>query len=211
LETLVEEEIYEPLGMHDTQYIPEKKFWDEIVPTEYDIYYRKRQIQGEVHDENSALLGGVAGHAGLFSTAEDMGRYAQMLLSNGYYDGVKFLKQSTIDRFTAEQNITESSTRAIGWDTVSDSLSLFGDYFSDEAFCHTGYTGTSMIIDPEYNTIVILLTNRVYPTRQNYKIGDFRPKFHNLVMETLLTPEQLAKGAEKRAIREKHEAMEEES
>ncbi|MBD3274630.1 MAG: serine hydrolase [Candidatus Marinimicrobia bacterium] len=211
LETLVEDEIYEPLGMHDTRYIPEKKFWDEIVPTEYDIYYRKRQIQGEVHDENSALLGGVAGHAGLFSTAEDMGRYAQMLLSNGYYDGVKFLKQSTIDRFTAEQNITESSTRAIGWDTVSDSLSLFGDYFSDEAFCHTGYTGTSMIIDPEYNTIVILLTNRVYPTRRNYKIGDFRPKFHNLVMETLLTPEQLAKGAEKRAIREKHEAMEEES
>ncbi len=191
LDQLVQERIYTPLSMEETQYVPARRVWENIVPTEYDRNYRNKQIRGQVHDENAAVLGGVAGHAGLFSTIDDMGRYAQMYLSNGYYDGKKHYKTSTIEKFTTRQNIVEGSTRALGWDTPSDSGSLFGDYFSPQAFCHTGYTGTSIVIDPEYDVIVILLTNRVYPTRNNWKISEFRPRFHNTVMEALFTRDRL--------------------
>jgi len=201
LDRLVQDRIYTPLGMEETRYVPARRIWEEIAPTEYDRNYRNEQIQGEVHDENAAVLGGVAGHAGLFSTIDDMGRYAQMYLSNGYYDGKKYYKSSTIEKFTARQNIVEGSTRALGWDTVSDSGSLFGEYFSPQAFCHTGYTGTSIVIDPEYDVIVILLTNRVYPTRNNWKISEFRPKFHNTVMEALFSRDRLELDRTIRSLR----------
>ncbi|MBS1271975.1 MAG: Beta-hexosaminidase [Candidatus Marinimicrobia bacterium] len=191
LDKLVEKRIYRPLGMTHIQYLPDEALRGQIAPTEFDKAYRHKQIQGEVHDENAAFLGGVAGHAGLFSTVDDLGRYAQMYLSNGYYDGRKHFKSTTIDTFTARQNIVEGSTRALGWDTPSDHGSLYGDYVSSEAFGHTGFTGTSILIDPKYDAIVILLTNRVYPTRQNHKIGDFRPKFHNAAMKVLLSEEEL--------------------
>lgn len=188
---LVQLELYDPLGMDQTQYRPPERIWSQIAPTEFDRAYRDRQIQGEVHDENAAFMGGVAGHAGLFSTLDDMGRYAQMLLRNGYYDQMKHLRSSTIDRFTSRQNIVEGSTRALGWDTPRRKGSLYGKYFSEEAFGHTGYTGTSMIIDPKYDIIVILLTNRVYPSREQQKIYQFRPRFHNAVMEALLSEKEL--------------------
>jgi len=191
LDQLVEQKIYRPLGMTHTQYLPPEELRRQIAPTEFDKVYRNKQIQGEVHDENAAFLGGVAGHAGLFSTVDDLGRYAQMYLSNGYYDGQKHFNSTTIDTFTTRQNSAEGSTRALGWDTPSRQGSLYGEYASTEAFGHTGYTGTSILVDPKYDAIVILLTNRVYPTRENYKIGDFRPKFHNAVMKALLTDEEL--------------------
>jgi len=192
---LVQDMIYKPLGMHNTEYKPAREIWSQIAPTEFDRAYRHKQIQGEVHDENAAFLGGVAGHAGLFSTVGDLGRYAQMYLSNGYYDGKKFLHESTIKRFTTRQNLVGGSTRAIGWDTPSR-RSWSGEYMSPETFLHTGYTGTSIVVDPKWDVIIILFTNRVYPTRQNLKILRFRPKFHNAVMEALLTPEELEQAKE---------------
>jgi len=200
LNQMARERFFEPLGMKNTEYVPVKQIRDEIAPTEFDRNYRHHQIQGEVHDENSALLGGVAGHAGLFSTVDDMGRYAQMLVDHGYYNGKKYLHSNTIERFTSRQHIVEGSTRALGWDTPSDSGSLFGDYFSTRAFCHTGYTGTSIVVDPAYRVIVILLTNRVYPTRNNWKISEFRPKFHNAVMEALFSREKLELDRKRRAL-----------
>ncbi|MCF7805583.1 MAG: serine hydrolase [Candidatus Marinimicrobia bacterium] len=191
LDELASRQIFRPLGMENTEFEPNRNIWDMIAPTEYDSTYRERMIQGEVHDRNTAFLGGVAGHAGLFSTIDDLGRYAQMLLSNGYYNGRKYFSSATIDTFTARQNIVHGSSRALGWDTPSRHGSLFGDYFSPKAYCHLGFTGTSIIVDPEYDIIVILLTNRVFPTRENRKIGDFRPKFHNAVMKALLSEQEL--------------------
>jgi len=191
LDTLSQKHLFTPLGMMTTQFNPPEEMHHRIPPTEYDDSYRGRQLQGEVHDENAAFLGGVAGHAGLFSTVDDLGRYAQMLLSNGYYDGRKYIQRSTIQKFTSRAGLVKGSTRALGWDTPSHKGSLYGDYFSPEAFGHTGFTGTSIIIDPEYDIIVILLTNRVYAGRENQRIREFRPKFHNAAMEALLTPEEL--------------------
>ena len=193
LDQLAESKIFNPLGMSHTRYLPGKELSGQIAPTEFDQAYRHKQIHGEVHDENAAFLGGVAGHAGLFSTVDDMGRYAQMYLSNGYYDGRKHFKTTTLDTFTTRQNVVDGSTRALGWDTPSRTGSRYGDYVSPQAFGHTGYTGTSILIDPEYDIIIVLLTNRVYPTRQQHGIYDFRPKFHNAVMKALLTEEEIQK------------------
>ncbi len=193
---LVKEMIYQPLGMKDTQYNPPSELKHRIAPTEFDRAYRHRQIWGVVHDENAAYLGGVAGHAGLFSTVGDLGRYGEMYLSNGYYNGEKFLHESTIKLFTKRQNLVGGSTRAIGWDTPSRNHSWSGDYMSPEAFLHTGFTGTSIVIDPKWDVVIVLLTNRVYPTRRNLKILRFRPKFHNAVMKALLTPEELKEAKE---------------
>jgi len=190
LNILAKNRLYEPLGMNHTTYLPPVSWKPDIVPTVYDGDIRGRLLQGDVHDPNAAFLGGVSGHAGLFSTIDDLGRYAQMLLSNGYYDGKKYFRQSTIRLFTTRK----MKTRALGWDTADSTGGWYGKYLSPRAFVHTGYTGTSIVIDPEYNIIIILLTNRVYPNGGSggSSIFDFRPKFHNVVMEDLLTPEELS-------------------
>ncbi len=185
LDDLAARYFYRPLGMDNTMFNPDSSLLSRIAPTEYDSAWRNRLVRGEVHDENAAFLGGVAGHAGLFSTTGDLGRYAQMLLSNGYFNGRKYFEVGTINEFTTPQHIDPKSTRALGWDTPSGQNSLYGSMTSDEAFGHTGFTGTSMLIDPETRTIIILLTNRVYPTRKNNKIRQFRPKFHDAVMKAL--------------------------
>jgi len=190
LNELAQEIVYKPLGMENTMFTPPAEIHDRIPPTEFDKALRNELVHGEVHDENAAFFGGVSGHAGLFSTVDDLGRYAQMLLSNGYLNGKKLFDQSTIELFTNRQNITKGSSRAIGWDTPSEVGSTYGDYFSDQAFGHTGYTGTSMIIDPKYDIVVILLSNRVYDTRERRNLYKYRPKIHNAIMEELLTAEQ---------------------
>ena len=190
LDELAEKIIYEPLDMDNTMFTPPAELHDRIPPTEFDKALRNELVHGEVHDENAAFFGGVSGHAGLFSTVDNLGRYAQMLLSNGYLNGKKYYSQSTIELFTERQNMTEASTRALGWDTPSENRSTYGNYFSDEAFGHTGYTGTSMIIDPKHDIIVILLSNRVYDTRERRNLYKYRPQIHDAIMEALLTPEQ---------------------
>ncbi|HQT91647.1 MAG TPA: serine hydrolase, partial [Candidatus Kryptobacter bacterium] len=162
---------------------PPSYLWETCAATEYDSA-AGCLLQGIVHDENARSLGGVAGHAGLFSTSEDLAVYAQMLLNGGVYDGRRYLKSSTISLFTRKQS--DLSTRALGWDTKSPEHSSAGKYFSSTSFGHLGFTGTSIWIDPVRKLFVILLTNRVCPTRNNQKDSIVRPIVHDAVIEALL-------------------------
>lgn len=177
------DEIFAPLGMKSTFYNPPASLKDRIAPTEIDNYWRMRSLQGEVHDEAASLLNGVAGHAGLFSTAKDLSILLQMLLQKGFYQGRVFIKKETVGLFT--KRYSDLSDRGIGWGIKTDNSSSAGSLFSPGSYGHTGYTGTSVWTDPFKNTIVILLTNRVYPTRDNSKLGGFRPKLHNEVFRIL--------------------------
>lgn len=164
LDRFVEEKFFGPLGMASTMYNPDSaKFFARIAPTEIDTA-RGGLIHGKVHDENAHAMGGVSGHAGLFSSARDLTIFCQMLLNGGEYNGLRLLKPETIARWTAPQSRT--SSRALGWDTPSKNSSA-GNYFSARSFGHTGFTGTSIWMDPDRDLFVILLTNRVNPTRNN--------------------------------------------
>jgi len=183
LDTFANGHIFKPLGMAETLFNPSKTLRSRIAPTENDTEFRKRLIQGEVHDENSWAMGGVAGHAGLFSTAADMAAFAQMLLNGGIYAHRRLLTRSIIQEFTARVAMGDSA-RATGWDAPTENSSA-GRYFSPHSFGHTGFTGTSIWIDPDRGLFVILLTNRVNPTRANEKIRQVRPALHDAVLEGL--------------------------
>ncbi len=166
LDRFVAERIFTPLGMASTMFAPDSAaYWTRIAPTEIDSA-RGGLVRGKVHDENAWAIGGVAGHAGLFSSARDLTVFAQTLLNGGEYNGVRILKPATLARWTAPQSRT--SSRALGWDTPSTNSSS-GNHFSPRSFGHTGFTGTSMWIDPERGLFVILLTNRVNPKRDNQR------------------------------------------
>ena len=166
LDRFVAEKVFSPLGMTSTMFNPDSaQFFSRIAPTEIDTA-RGGLVHGKVHDENAWAMGGVSGHAGLFSTARDLSIFAQMLLNGGEYNGVRIVKPATVARWTAPQSRT--SRGALGWDTPSKGSSA-GRFFSPRSFGHTGFTGTSIWIDPERGLFVILLTNRVDPTRNNNK------------------------------------------
>ncbi len=175
-------EIFAPLGMTQTLWNPPGEWLGRIPPTEQDPW-RGRMVHGEVHDENAAAMGGVSSHAGLFSTAGDLAVFAQMMLNGGTYDHVRVLQRATIRRWTRRQNEPEGSSRAIGWDTAHPSQSW--TMFSEVAYGHTGFTGTSVWIDPERELFVILLTNRVHPTRENTQIREARIAFHGAVVKAV--------------------------
>lgn len=183
LEDLAKEEVLDPLGMNDAMYRPSASLRSRIAPTEIDPW-RGRLVHGEVHDENAFGLGGVAPHAGLFSTARSLGAFAQMMLNGGAYGGRRLLKPETIALFTRRANLVPGSSRALGWDTPSEPSSA-GALFSASSYGHTGFTGTSLWIDPERELFAILLTNRVHPTRDNPKITELRPAFHDAVIEAM--------------------------
>ena len=183
LDVFCKDEIFIPLKMESTFYNPDDSLKKLCAPTEIDNYWRMKTLQGEVHDETSAMLNGVAGHAGLFSTADDLAKLMSVLLNKGKVNQKIFIQQSTIELFT--KRVSEESTRAIGWDTKSDSGSSAGKYFSKNSFGHTGYTGTSIWADPDRNLFVVFLTNRVYPTRENTKIQKVRPQLHNAVIKSI--------------------------
>lgn len=176
------ENIFSPLGMRNTFYNPPKEALGRIAPTEVDNHFRKRLLVGEVHDETAFMLNGVAGHAGLFSTASDLAKILHTLLQNGFYQGKQIIKPETVQLFTSKQS--KISSRGIGWDT-KDEKSSAGSLFSMRSFGHTGYTGTSVWTDPERNLFAILLTNRVHPTRENVKILRVRPKFYDAVIRAI--------------------------
>jgi CubicO group peptidase (beta-lactamase class C family) len=187
LDTLLETRVFRPLGMQDTRFLPPAELTPRIAPTENDPW-RGRVLRGEVHDENAAAMGGVSGHAGLFSTAADLVKFAQMLLRNGRTEaqthgrtGGRLVDSATIAMFTRVQNPSFSS-RALGWDTPSPGSSG-GTKLSPHAFGHTGFTGTSIWIDPDQNLFVILLTNRVHPSRANELIREVRPRVADLAVE----------------------------
>ncbi len=180
LDRFCQREVMGPLGMAQTTFNPAAALRPEIPPTADDRAFRHRIIQGEVQDENASVLGGVAGHAGLFSTAHDIATFAQALLQGGS----PILRQETISLFTERQSAPEGTSRALGWDTPS-APSQSGRFLSAHAFGHLGYTGASLWIDPERELSVTLLTNRTWPDCANQAIKQVRPKFHDAVVEVL--------------------------
>lgn len=183
LDVFAKREIFTTLGMDRSMFNPPRKLREDIAPTEMDSGYRKRLVWGEVHDENAWAMGGVAGNAGLFSSAADIAAFSQMLLNGGSYGHERLLTRATIQQFTARQTIGDSA-RTLGWD-VPGEASASGRYFSSRSFGHLGFTGTSVWIDPERKLFVILLTNRVNPTRANDKIKQVRPALHDAIFEGL--------------------------
>jgi CubicO group peptidase (beta-lactamase class C family) len=183
LDRLARERIFEPLEMNNTMFNPPKSLESRIAPTENDTTFRKRLLRGEVHDENAFAMGGVAGHAGMFATAADLATFCQTILNGGMYAHRRLMTRATIAQFTAPQTITDN-TRTLGW-MVPTPGSSSGHYFSARSFGHTGFTGSSLWIDPDRQLFVVLLTNRVYPTRANDKITAVRPALHDAVVEAL--------------------------
>jgi len=189
LDTFLQDSVFRPLGMMDTHYNPDPSLKPRIAAEEVDTVWRHKLVWGEVHDENADAMGGVAGHAGLFSTAVDLSVFADMMLNHGTSPAcvpgrvpgepcpvarphdIHLLDPAVLANFTRRQNA--ESSRALGWDTPSGQSSA-GDYLSAESFGHTGFTGTSIWMDPKLDMWVILLTNRVHPTRANEKIFPLR-------------------------------------
>ena len=183
LDDLANTFIFSPLGMTNSMYKPPKKLWPTIAPTEIDNHYRHRLIEGEVHDENAYAIGGVSGHAGVFSTAPDLAALCQMLLNGGVYAHQRILRRATETQFTTPQQLS-GGTRTLGW-AVPTAEGLAGHYFSGHSFGHTGFTGTSIWVDPDRQLFVVFLTNRVHPTRENQKIQQVRRDLHDAVMQAL--------------------------
>jgi CubicO group peptidase (beta-lactamase class C family) len=194
LDVYLDSAVFRPLGMTNTRFLPPLEWRDRIAPTE-----RSQDgtiIRGTVHDENAWKLGGVSGHAGLFSNAPDLARFAAWILAarraaaspgTSRPPGMPQVPGSIVQQFTRRQNLVAGSSRALGWDTPSERSSA-GTRFSASSFGHTGFTGTSIWLDPERNLYVILLTNRVHPTRENTRIFRVRPRVAELAVDALLRP-----------------------
>jgi CubicO group peptidase (beta-lactamase class C family) len=180
LDRFCQREVFGPLGMARTGYCPPAAWRPLIPPTVADQTLRHRVVQGEVHDENASVMGGVAGHAGVFAPAADVALFAHTLMNGGR----PILRPETVALFTRRQPAPPAASRALGWDTPSQP-SQSGRYLSPTAFGHLGYTGTSLWIDPELQLGITLLTNRTWPDHSNQAIKQVRPKFHNLVVEAL--------------------------
>jgi serine-type D-Ala-D-Ala carboxypeptidase len=201
LDLFCQREVFGPLAITHTTFNPPAELRTHIPPTADEreervgpglqpghpeqssarcSAFRNRIIQGEVQDENAFILGGIAGHAGLFSSAEDLARFAQALLNGGH----PILRPETVARFTRRESAPATTSRALGWDMPS-SPSQSGKYFSPASFGHLGYTGTSLWIDSERELSITLLTNRTWPDCSNQAIKQVRPKFHDAVMEAL--------------------------
>ena len=206
LDDFLRGEVWGPLGMADTGFTPDPSEWHRVATTELDEGYRGYHVHGVVHDENAHAIGGVAGHAGLFSSARDLAVFVQLMLDRGVagpcradrisglpchrprFSPVAIFAPGWVDRITRRQS--GAPTRAIGWDTPSPRSSA-GDYFSRRSFGHTGYTGTSLWIDPTQDLAVVLLTNRVNPTRNNSKHVPLRREVHDRVARAIAdTPPQ---------------------
>lgn len=161
LDVFLDEHVFQPLGMKDTFFRPADSLKSRVAPTELTPP-RGYPLQGEVQDENAYALGGIAGHAGLFSTAADLAVFAQMMLNGGEYNGTRVVSDSTIALFTHRA----AGTRALGWDTCDGGGDgSCGRFLSERAYGHTGFTGTSLWIDPDRQMFIVLLTNRVYAAR----------------------------------------------
>ncbi len=199
LDRFCQREIMGPLGMIHTTFNPAAALRPGIPPTADDQTFRHRIIQGEVQDENASVMGGVAGHAGLFATAMDVATFAHAMLrvddgatgvlarthpDPGPKSGKPLCRPETISLFTTRETSPEGTSRALGWDTPS-SPSQSGRFFSARSFGHLGFTGTSLWIDPERELSVTLLTNRTWPDCANQAIKQVRPKFHDAVLQVM--------------------------
>lgn len=174
-------EIFAPLRMKSTCFRPSERIRGQIPPTRDDRDFRHRMIQGEVHDENASMMGGVSGHAGAFGNTSDLMLFSATMLGNG----PALFRKETIALFTHRQLSPRGTSRALGWDTPS-TPSQSGRYFSPSSFGHLGYTGTSLWIDGEREIAIALLTNRTWPDNESKLIKQIRPAFHDAVMEEVL-------------------------
>ncbi len=191
LDAFVQRRIFAPLGMTDTFYRPADSLRYRIAPTEVTPP-RGYPLRGEVHDENAFAMGGVSGHAGVFSTAADLSLFAQMMLNGGEYNGVQIVSRSTVNLFTRRT----FGHRALGWDTGDGEYGA-GKYLGAESFGHTGYTGTSVWIDPEREMFVILLTNRVHAARAKRPakvISDVRADLSDAAVLAVLQDDEQSAG-----------------
>jgi CubicO group peptidase (beta-lactamase class C family) len=184
LDAFCSTEIFAPLDMGDTCFNPPERIWNRVAPTEQDTEFRKRLIRGEVHDENAWVMGGVAGHAGLFGSVSDLARFGALMLAGGKAGAKRLLRAETLDEFTRAWPVLSGAARGLGWDKPGDTPSC-GRYFSPASYGHLGFTGTSIWIDPAKDLFAILLTNRVHPTRANDSIRTIRPAVHNAIVEAL--------------------------
>jgi beta-glucosidase-like glycosyl hydrolase/CubicO group peptidase (beta-lactamase class C family) len=179
--------VYQPLGLKNTFFNPFKKLdINRIVPTEIENGYRKSLIRGSVHDPNAALVGGVSGHAGLFSNAWDLATILQMNLNAGIYDNAKFFDSETIKLFS-EKHPEALGNRGLGWNKPTDDANV-SEFASPESYGHTGFTGTVAWVDPKHDLIFVFLSNRVYPSSDNNKIikNKTRKKIHDVVYKAML-------------------------
>jgi len=185
LDELAHECIFAPLGMTDTMFRPPKSLGPRIASTERISRARKQTLHGEVHDENAAAMGGIAGHAGMFSTAPDLAIFCQMMLNGGIYAHQRILRRETVTQFTSPAPLAKNA-RTLGWNVPTETSSS-GRYFSKESFGHTGFTGTSIWIDPQKDLFVVLLTNasRTHANHDDDEIRRVQPAIHNAVVESL--------------------------
>lgn len=181
LDSFATNELFRPLQMQETSFRPQASLLPRIPPTEVDRDFRNGIVKGGVNDENAWVLGGVAGHAGLFAPAADLAHFAQCMLAGG----CSLIKRETIELFTTQDHTFPGSTRfGLGWDKPTPP-SQAGQHFSSRAFGHLGFTGTSLWIDPEKQLAVILLTNRTWSDRSSQLIKVIRPLFHDAVVEEI--------------------------
>lgn len=175
--------VFEPLGMASTAFEPSENLpADREYAATEDSAYHGGVVVGEVHDENASFLGGVSGHAGLFSTVDDLSTFAAAVLGDGETDGERVLSKRAVRTMTRPWTPDLDADRGLGWDRRE----LFGETergapHDRNAFGHTGFTGTSLWFSPRLDLAVVALTNRVHPTRENYAISSFRPEFHELI------------------------------
>ena len=182
LNEFAKDHIFTPLKMHDTGFLPATALTSRIAPTEA---IAGKMLRGTVHDPTAHRMGGVAGHAGLFSTVDDVMRFGQAFL-DAWHGRSDVLPQDTVRLFSTRQQLPDDSDWALGWDTPTAGGSSSGQYFSENSVGHLGFTGTSLWIDQEKNIIVVLLTNRVHPTRENSGMYTIRRKFHTEIMKAIL-------------------------
>ncbi len=187
LNDFVAQNFYEPLGAYTTGFNPLDRFPQQtIAPTEVDNIFRRTKIAGTVHDERAAMMGGIAGHAGLFSNANDLAKLGQMLLQEGTYGGYRYYKPETVRLFTHKQ--FDKSRRGLGWDkpVQSDWNSPTSLKASPRTFGHTGFTGTCMWVDPEFNLVYVFLSNRVHPNRSNkLNTSNIRSRIQDVIYESI--------------------------
>ena len=176
----LDQNFYRPLGANTITYLPLEKFnIEQIIPTEYDGTFRKRLIQGSVHDESAAMVGGISGNAGLFASANDLAKLVQMYVQGGTYGGKQYLKKSTLDTFNTVQYPQMGNRRALGFDKpLIDNYKYSRENAypcisaTPQSFGHSGFTGTFFWADPTNGLVYIFLSNRVYPSRNNNKISE---------------------------------------
>lgn len=189
LDHFAQHEIFGPLGLAHTTFTPPHAWRNQIAPTANDQYFRHRLIQGEVQDENASVMGGVAGHAGVFSTAHDLAAFATAMMVTGpgsreESDTRRLLRPETLALFTRRESSPDGTSRALGWDTPSQP-SQSGRHLSPGSYGHLGYTGTSLWIDPARELSIVLLTNRTWPDCANQSIKEIRPRVHDAIVEAL--------------------------